>query len=125
MRRYRRLPPRRLRVGDVVEVSWAPPGHPVARWDATVVDTRSASAAARASAKPSPSNEVLVHYTWCADSWDEWLSECSRRIFPMGTVRGAAHLSHQPQLGAWVGFAVPQLNAFAGIASASSNDSVG
>ena len=54
-------------VGEAVEVSWAPDGHPAAKWEANVIST---------------GRRALVRYVGFEAGWDEWLAHNSPRLFP-------------------------------------------
>ena len=65
-------------VDELCEVSWAPRGHPAARWEAVVLNLF---------VLKDTQNKVLypavgVRYESFADAWDEGIKEDSRRLYP-------------------------------------------
>ena len=60
-------------VGEAVEVSWAPDGHPSARWAARVVGVKTPK-------RGLP--RVNVRYDGFGDDWDEWLRRDDARLSP-------------------------------------------
>ena len=54
--------------GEPVEVSWAPPDHPAARWEATVLQVRQ--------------HKAKVRFVGFDTSWDTWMPHASDDLFP-------------------------------------------
>ena len=74
-----RTPPTRSprlawRPGDAVEVSWAPEGHPAARWEAEIISAVFTRGGGKGRAK--------VRYKGFGAGWDELLGHGSPRLFP-------------------------------------------
>ena len=60
--------------GDAVEVTWAPEGHPAARWEAEVIGAAGTRSGGKGRAK--------VRYKGFGAGWDELLGHASPRLFP-------------------------------------------
>ena len=54
--------------GEAVEVAWAPPDHPTARWEAKVIAVRA--------------RKAKVRFLGFDASWDTWLPHDSDELFP-------------------------------------------
>lgn len=54
--------------GEMVEVSWAPPDHPTARWEAVISQIRA--------------NKARVRFIGFDASWDTWLPHNAEEMFP-------------------------------------------
>ena len=62
--------------GEMVEVLWAPPDHPTARWEAVVSQVRV--------------NKAQVRFVGFSANWDTWLPHDSKQMFPARAAACAA-----------------------------------
>ena len=65
--------------GEAVEIAWAPPDHPSALWEATIVQVRA--------------HQAKVRFVGFDASWDQWLPHDSEDMFPARPLDGHSLLA--------------------------------